>query len=182
MSKRLPAPAKPATWRAMWRRMLLCMAVLSFSGAGMGATASQPRSAPPNFEIITLAGEAYTNVSLKGHPTLLVFWAPWCNVCERELPLLSDYSRTEKPSQLKIISIGFADTRANVEAFIKSRATTFVFPTAYDDDRWLAQAFKINATPTYVLLDAQGLIVLTHRGGGLLQNPQLREFMSTLKA
>ena len=40
---------------------------------------------------------------------------------------------------------------------LKERPGTFVFPTAYDEDRWVAQAFKINATPTYVLIDAQGV-------------------------
>ena len=79
------------------------------------------------------------------------------------------------------MSIGFADTRSHVEAFVKERPATFVFPTAYDEDRWTAQAFKVNATPTYVLLDVRGDIVLVHRGGGILQNPQFREFLSTLK-
>jgi hypothetical protein len=79
-----------------------------------------------------------------------------------------------------MVSIGFADTRTNVEQFVKGRADTFVFPTAYDEDRWVSQSFKINATPTYVLLDAQGTIALVHRGGGILQNPQFRNFLSTL--
>ncbi len=57
----------------------------------------------------------------------------------------------------------------------------FVFPTSYDEDRWLAQTFKVNATPIYVVLDANGRIVLTHRGGGLLQNPQFRSFLSTIR-
>ena len=43
----------------------------------------------------------------------------------------------------------------------------FVFPTAYYDDRWIAQAFKVNATPTYVLLDEEGSHRLVHRGGAL---------------
>jgi thioredoxin-related protein len=44
----------------------------------------------------------------------------------------------------------------------------------------MAQVFKINATPTYVLLDAQGSVVLVHRGGAFLQNFQFREFLSSL--
>ncbi|MGH7229309.1 MAG: TlpA family protein disulfide reductase, partial [Nitrospiraceae bacterium] len=62
-----------------------------------------------------------------------------------------------------------------------ARPSDFVFPTAYDEDRWVAQAFKITTTPTYVLVDTRGQIVLVHRGGGLLQNMQFREFLSTLK-
>jgi thiol-disulfide isomerase/thioredoxin len=138
-------------------------------------------STAPAFELVTFDGETYSNDSLKGRPALLVFWAPWCKVCQRDLPLLGEFYQREKPSQLRVVSVGFADTRTNVAQFVKERAGTFVFPSAYDEDRWVAQAFKINATPTYVLLDAQGSIVLVHRGGGLLQNIQFREFLSTLK-
>ncbi len=138
-------------------------------------------STAPAFEVVTFAGESYSTESLKGRPALLVFWAPWCEVCQRDLPLLGAFYQHERPRQLHVISIGFADTRTNIAQFIKERPETFVFPSAYDEDRWVAQTFKINATPTYVLLDAQGSIVLVHRGGGLLQNFQFREFLSTLK-
>ncbi len=143
--------------------------------------AAPAASMAPAFELITFAGETYNNDSLKGHPALLVFWAPWCKVCQRDLPLLGEFYQHEKPSQLHVVSVGFADTRTNVAQFVKERSGTFVFPSAYDDDRWVAQAFKINATPTYVLLNAKGNIVLVHRGGGLLQNFQFREFLSTLR-
>ena len=134
----------------------------------------------PPFELVSFGGEAYSDKSLQGQPTLLVFWAPWCNVCQRELPLLEQFYRQSRPAQLRVLSIGFADTRTNIEAFVKTRPSVFVFPTAYDEDRWVANAFKINATPTYVVVDVPGNIVLVHRGGGLLLNEQFREFLSTL--
>ena len=143
--------------------------------------ASQTGQPAPAFELVTFGGESYTNESLKGRPVLFVFWAPWCNVCQRELPLLSAFSRQEKPAQLGVVSVGFADSRSNVERFVKERPGTFTFPTAYDEDRWLAQAFKINATPTYVLLDGQGSIILVHRGAGVLHDGRFREFLERLK-
>ena len=163
-----------------WFSASILVCVIGLSGptilraAAVGATA-------PAFELVTFAGESYSNESLKGRPTLLVFWAPWCKVCQRDLPLLGEFYQRDKPAQLGVVSIGFADTRTSVERFVKERSRTFVYPSAYDEDRWVAQAFKINATPTYVLLDAQGNIVLVHRGGGVLQNLQFREFLSTLK-
>jgi len=158
--------------------MLVCLMMLP-RPAEIAAQAAGP-SAPP-FELVTFGGEAYSNESLKGRPTLLVFWAPWCKVCQRDLPHLGEFYQRDKPAQLEILSIGFADTRANVEQFVKARTVSFPFPSAYDEDRWMAQAFKVNATPTYVLLDALGGVVLVHRGGGVLQNLHFREFLSTLK-
>lgn len=149
---------------------------LGSEATGVGA---ETRSAP-RFETITFSGESFSTDSLKGRPALLIFWAPWCKVCQRELPLLAEFSKEGKSKSLRILSIGFADVRENVEAFVKARPETFVFPTAYDEDRWVAHAFKITATPTSVVLDAQGHIALVHRGGGLLQNLEFREFLASL--
>ena len=161
------------------RRIILAIAVclLAVGGATMLPAATTGAPAPA-FELITFAGESYTNVSSKGRPMLLVFWAPWCNVCQRELPQLTEFYQRDKPEKLVVVSIGFADTRTNVEQFVKQRPGTFVYPTAYDEDRWVAQAFKVNATPTYVLLDARGSVAVVHRGGGALQNPGFRQFLS----
>ncbi len=157
------------------------LSIESVTSAASEAMAAVAGTTVPDFELVTFTGEAYDNHSLKGRPALLVFWAPWCKVCQRELPPLGQFYRQNKPAQLQVVSIGFADTRTNVEAFVKARPSDFVFPTAYDEDRWVAQAFKITATPTYVLVDTRGQIVLVHRGGGLLQNMQFRQFLSTLK-
>jgi thiol-disulfide isomerase/thioredoxin len=164
----------------MFGVMLLFSLVGSATWVG-DAGAGVANQTAPAFDLVTLSGESYSNESLKGRPTLLVFWAPWCKVCQRELPQVAQFYQQEKPAQLRMLSIGFADIRTNVEAFVKERPGVFVFPTAYDEERWMAQAFKVNATPTYVLVDAQGRIALIHRGGGVLQNVQFREFLATLK-
>ena len=171
----------------LWARVLLCalaVAGLTFMpGAGQAAEAAAETavSAAPSFDLVTLAGEAYSKESLKGRPALLMFWAPWCPVCRKELPVLGRFYQQEKPAQLRVISIGFADMRGNVEAYVKSHPETFVFPTAYDEDNWVSQAFKVTGTPTFVLLDSSGNVLMVHRGGGVNQNPTYREFLSKLK-
>ncbi len=135
----------------------------------------------PEFELVTSTGDVIGNATLRSRPALLVFWAPWCNVCRKELPEIANFYRRDKPEQLYVLSIGFADLRSNVETFVKARPEVFVFPTAYDEDRWVAQAFKVRVTPTYVLLDADGQVALTHFGGGLLQNEQFQAFLRKVK-
>ena len=63
-----------------------------------------------------------------------MFWAPWYKVCQRELPLFEQFHQQKKPAQLRLLSIGFANTRTNVEAFVKAGPSIFVFPNGYDED------------------------------------------------
>ena len=96
----------------------VCLIAVGSATTLRAATAGAPA---PAFELITFAGESYSNVSTKGRPILLVFWAPWCNVCQRELPQLTEFYQRDKPKKLVVVSVGFADTRTNVEQFIKQR-------------------------------------------------------------
>ncbi len=160
----------------------LILFLLASPGGAVGVSPGAHVLPPaPKFELVTLTGEGAGNATLRGRPALLVFWAPWCNVCRKELPEIANFYRRDKPEQLRVFSIGFADLRSNVEAFVKDRPEVFVFPTAYDEDRWVAQAFKVRATPTYILLDADGQVALTHFGAGLLQNQQFQDFLTMIK-
>lgn len=169
-----------------WAPMVLCvlavagLSVMSWGGRAAEAAVETAASAAPSFDLVTLSGEAYSKESLKGRPALLMFWAPWCPVCQKELPILGRFYQKEKPAQLHVITIGFSDRRDNVEAYVKAHPETFVFPAAYDEDNWVSQAFKVTATPTFVVIDAAGNILLVHRGGGLDQNPRYREFLARL--
>ncbi|MBM4133846.1 MAG: TlpA family protein disulfide reductase [Nitrospira sp.] len=157
------------------------LSVLFQAGQTVEAAAEPAASTAPRFDLVTLAGEAYSKESLKGRPALLVFWAPWCPVCRKELPILARFYEQEKSASLQVVAVGFSDMRGNVEAYVKSHPETFVFPTAYEEENWTAQAFKVTATPTFILLDSQGNIQLVHRGGGIDQNPKYREFLAGLK-
>lgn len=140
-----------------------------------------PSVSAPEFQLRGLDGHTYSKASLQGHPTLLVFWAPWCRYCQRELPILAKFYQGNKPDQLQVFTIAFSDTRAHVEEYVASNPDTFVFPTAYDQDNAVAQAFGVNATPTFVVMDAQGELILAHRGAGINQNPQYQEFLRSLQ-
>ena len=125
----------------------IVVTLMSLVFAAEMAAAAGP--AAPSFDLVTLGGEASSKESLKGQPTLLIFWAPWCKVCQKELPLLSQFSQKEKPTQLRMVSVGFSDLRGNVEGYVKAHPDAFAFPTAFDVDNDVAQAFKVTATPTF---------------------------------
>ncbi|TKB80900.1 MAG: TlpA family protein disulfide reductase [Nitrospira sp.] len=151
-----------------------CLSLMWSSAEGLSNTA-------PAFRLTTVRGEVYSTESLKGQPALLMFWAPWCHVCQGELPILAQFYLKQKPASLRVLAIGFADTRGHVEDYIKTNPGTFPFPTAYDAGDRVAGDFGVSATPTFVVLNAQGHIQVVHRGGGISQNPQYQAFLAALK-
>lgn len=102
-------------------------------------------------------------------------------MCQQELPVLGKFYQEDRPSQLQVLSIGFADSQDNIEEFIHAHPDTFVFPTAYDEDNVVAKNFRIRATPTFVLLNGKGQIQLVHQGVGIMFNSEYRAFLGALK-
>ncbi|MBA3965289.1 MAG: TlpA family protein disulfide reductase [Nitrospirales bacterium] len=156
------------------------MVTLSLLFGVLAATAG-PSVPAPEFQLRAFDGHTYSKVSLHGRPTLLVFWAPWCRYCQMELPVLAKFYQANKPDQLQVLTIAFSDSLAHVEEYVTSNPDTFVYPTAYDRDNVVAQAFGVNATPTFVVMDADGEMILAHRGAGINQNPQYQEFLKSLR-
>jgi len=134
----------------------------------------------PNFRLTTLAGETVSNESLKGKPTLLMFWASWCETCQAELPRLKTLYEQKKEKGLQALAIGFRDEEANIRGYVQDHRGTFSFPTAYDVNNRVSESFGARATPTFVLLDAQGRVVLVHVGGGFLQDPAFKKFIQEM--
>lgn len=128
----------------------------------------------PAFELRSLDGKLYTDQDLTGHPTLLVFWASWCTVCQGELPKIHDLQERMKRSGFQVIAVGFADTEANIRGYVKSHPLVFNFPVLYDADDRVAGRFGAHSTPTLFLLNSKGELVIPYRGGGLLETPQFK--------
>ena len=90
-----------------WLWSLMATAIVLLLGLSVRLKDAGAAEVPaPEFSVGTLTGEIYTSAMLKGQPTLLAFWAPWCKVCQKELPVLAEFSQHEKPAQLRILSIG----------------------------------------------------------------------------
>ncbi len=166
-------------------KMRLRVFLLSFLAGGLVlatvlSVRANPSASAPDFRVQGLTGETITKESLKGKPTLLMFWASWCGVCQKELPNLKTLYEQKKAKGLQAVAIGFDDEEANIRGYVQAHAATFAFPTAYDRNDQVSSAFGVRATPTFVLLDAQGRIALVHIGGGFLRNPVFQRFIQEL--
>ncbi|MBA3968421.1 MAG: TlpA family protein disulfide reductase [Nitrospirales bacterium] len=134
----------------------------------------------PAFELRSLDGKLYSDQDLIGQPTLLMFWASWCHVCQGELPKVHGLQEQMKGKKFQILAIGFADPEANIRDYVASHPTHFNFPVLYDTGDRVASQFGVRSTPTFFLLNKKGEVVIPYRGGGLLEHPQFQATLSQL--
>ena len=147
--------------------VMLCLAaVLMF---GSSASASEFRA--PAFELPSLDGKKFTQKDLDGKVTLMVFWASSCGTCKKELPKVRDLQKKMESKGLQVLTVGFLDTEADIRNYVASNPRIFTFPVLYGAEGRVAIRWGVRATPTIFLIDTQGEIVLSHLGGGLLENP-----------
>ena len=141
---------------------------------------SEPFLPAPAFEFKLLSGEVLSKESLAEKPVLLMFWASWCGVCRRELPHLKALYEEKKGKGLTILAVGVHDKQSNIINYVANHSETFTFPVAFDFGNEAPESFGIRGVPKFVLLDKNGAIVLTHTGGGFMQNPALIKLLQAL--
>jgi peroxiredoxin len=111
----------------------------------------------PDFSITTADGEYISLEDLRGKVVLLDFWGTWCPPCVESVPALRDLQkRFAKEPQFKMISVSNDGDEPKWRGFIEKNQMTW---TQYlDRDRHVVRAFDVRAYPTYILIDAEGII------------------------
>lgn len=111
----------------------------------------------PDFSVTTAEGEYISLDDLKGKVVLLDFWGTWCPPCVASVPSLRDlnkkYAKHETFVMLGISSDGDEDKWRNF--ILKEK---MVWPQFLDRERAVQRAFRVNAFPTYIVLDHEGII------------------------
>lgn len=111
----------------------------------------------PDFSITTADGEYVALEDLRGKVVLLDFWGTWCGPCVASVPALRDLQkRFSKEPQFKMISVSVNDVEAKWREFVEKNQ--MVWTQYFDRDRHVSHAFDVHAYPTYILLDAEGIV------------------------
>jgi thiol-disulfide isomerase/thioredoxin len=113
---------------------------------------------------------------LKGHPTLLFFWAHWCPDCKAEAPIVADLQKTYGPAGLRIVGptrrYGYVAAGApappdqefgyieQIRQQYFGTISGMAVPVSTED----CLAYGMDATPTLVLVDRRGIVTLYHPG------------------
>jgi peroxiredoxin len=111
----------------------------------------------PDFSLTTADGEFVSLEDLRGKVVLLDFWGTWCPPCVASVPAVRDLQRRfAKEPQFKMISVSSDGDEAKWRGFIDKNQ--MVWTQYLDRDHHVQRAFDVRAFPTYILIDAEGIV------------------------
>jgi peroxiredoxin len=138
------------------------VAACCVAGAPLLAHAVGVEQAAPDFTLKSLEGRNLRLDEYKGQVVLINFWASWCGPCRQELPLLDRINA-------RYHDAGFAVLGVNVEgqmgpASDMAKKTGVSFPVLVDENQRVSELYDLEAMPTSVVVDRDGVVKYVHRG------------------
>jgi len=101
----------------------------------------------------------------RGKPTLLEFWATWCENCEALQPQMDEIqTRYGDRLQVVAVAVGVAQTVRRVKRHLEDHDPGY--PYLWDGKGAAVRAYKAPTTSVVVILDADGKVVYTGSGRG----------------
>jgi cytochrome c biogenesis protein CcmG/thiol:disulfide interchange protein DsbE len=118
-------------------------------------------------EIAEVKGQAFdgspVDIRNDGRPKLILFVAHWCPHCQREVPLLAKYLKSNplpKGVDLYTVATATSSGRPNYPPSAWLEKEGWTAPTMADsDDAKAADAFGLSAFPYFVAVDGSGKVV-----------------------
>ncbi len=137
--------------------VVIAVVLASSGGESSSKPAAAAGSGPPDITLARIDGGpdvALSSLASAGKPTLVWFWAPWCEICNAEAPKIQRLS-AESADELNVVAIGGRDKTAAGQEFVERHGLEA--PTVlYDEPEAAWKAYRVGPQPTGVLLDKDG--------------------------
>jgi peroxiredoxin len=120
--------------------------------------------AAPQLTMKDINGNDIRLSNLKGKYVLLDFWATWCAPCMAQMPFIKKL-HTDFSSD-KLVIIGISEDRS-IDKFKSEIAKGQMnWLNVFDENNKIEHQFGINAIPTTILINKEGIITYYHSGLG----------------
>ncbi|TCC99649.1 TlpA family protein disulfide reductase [Pedobacter hiemivivus] len=120
----------------------------------------KPGDSAFNFSYPDNSGKTVSMADLRGKVVLVDVWATWCGPCKKEIPSLKKLEEEMKGMDVQVVSIS-VDEAKDKEKWLKmikdeNLGGLQLFASGWSD---IAQFYKINAIPRFMVFDKAGKIV-----------------------
>jgi peroxiredoxin len=116
----------------------------------------------PDFTLKSLDGGNLRLEEYRGQVVLINFWASWCGPCRQEMPLLDRLHHRYEDTGFAVLGINVeGDSDSAQEIVDKTKVT---FPILIDDGQKVSELYSLEAMPSTVVVDRDGVIRYIHLG------------------
>lgn len=123
------------------------------------------KPAPELIGIDIKTGKDQRLSAFKGRPVIVELWATWCPTCRTSIPRLNALKARHKKKKLEIIGVSSED-QAVLQKFHQHSPVDYL--SLRVDESALHQAYWTNSIPTFIYIDAAGLIQTAGVGENVL--------------
>ncbi|MDA1075784.1 MAG: TlpA disulfide reductase family protein [Proteobacteria bacterium] len=156
--KSIGLQAKPAVvW--LFLKSLLAL-VMIFVAWPAGAVDLQQDA--PDFTLKRLDGENLRLDEMKGQVVLINFWASWCGPCRQEMPILDRLHERYKDAGFAVLGVNVEGETGPAQDIVDKTKVTF--PVLIDTDQNVSERYDLQAMPSTVVVDRDGVVRYIHRG------------------
>lgn len=127
---------------------------------------NEPEQAP-NWTLPDVEGNLLSLEDLRGQIVILDFWATWCGPCQRAMPVLDNWMKSEMPEGVRVLSINVWE-EDRTEAIRMMNEKGYAMELLFGDEE-LTEAYGVEGIPYICIIDEDGMI----RGSELGFNSQL---------
>jgi thiol-disulfide isomerase/thioredoxin len=112
----------------------------------------------PDWTLTDANGKTVKLSDLHGQVVLLDFWATWCNPCRMAMPILDQYTKTQKPKEgVRVFSINTWERGPQQKPRIFFKKTGYAMELLFGNDD-LAKAYGVKGIPYLCAIDKNGKI------------------------
>lgn len=135
----------------------------------------------PDFTLQDLEGKTWKLSELKGKKIVMIdFWATWCNICKREMPILQKVYQEYQDKGVEFFGIALDENIAGIKKVVREKGVTY--PILVDKDTKVAtEIYQLSGPIPYkVVIDLAGTIVYDHVGDYVDYPPEIVDVFDQL--
>ena len=142
-------------WRSLLVFFILSHSAVSFASVELSKPA-------PDFTLKTLNGPNLRLEEYRGQVVLINFWASWCGPCRQEMPILDRLHQRYEDAGFAVLGVNVEGEVAPAKKIVdKSKVT---FPVLIDAGQHVSELYDLEAMPSTVVVDRDGVVRYVHRG------------------
>ncbi len=116
----------------------------------------------PDFTLKSLEGANMRLEEYRGQVVLINFWASWCGPCRQEMPILDRLHHRYEDTGFAVLGVNVEGEAAPAQEIVDK--TNVTFPILIDDGQKVSEMYNLEAMPSTVVVDRDGVVRYIHRG------------------